>query len=372
MRLGVLPEQGGSIANLRRTGQHTRFLRQYVRRYIQAFDEVHFFSYANERLDQEVGPTFHLHPNPGIHRWLYGFLMPVVQGRAMRRCSVLRVLQATGAIPAWLAKRLYGPPFVVTFGYHYSTELRAARRRFRAWLFDRRLAWALRRADGIIVTTPALADYARAIAPEERIALIPNSIDTDLFAPADERPAASPHRRLIAVGNLTENKDHSLLLEAVARTGRRDLTLTIFGRGPTEDALQRLAAEKGLALELPGIVPNETLPDRLREADAYCITSRSEGHPKSLLEAMSVGLPCIGTDAPGIRDVIRDGETGWLTPPAPAALARAIHRVYETPDAAAALGRKARAFVLEHYSAEVIMAREIAFLQEVARRAGRE
>lgn len=376
LTLGVLPEQGGSIANLRRSGQDTRFIEQYLGRYMREFDAVHYFSYAREGLDAPVGENFHLHSNPGVHRWFYAFVLPLVHRRSLRRCSVLRVMQATGAVPAYLARRFFGVPFVTTYGYHYghhaAAEAGLRARRLRAWLFDRRARWALRRADGIIVTTPALAEFVRQFAPADRIAVIPNSVDTDRFAPtprAQREPSRRP--RLIAVGQLAPRKNHRLMLEAVARTGRKDIEVVIVGTGPEDDALRRLATEKGISLELPGIISNEDMPAQLQRADMYMITSSREGHPKSLLEAMSVGLACIGTDVPGIRNVLRDGETGWLCPADPGALAAAAGSVLSDPAAAGAMGDAARRFILENYEAGAIMAREVAFLKEIALRSRR-
>jgi len=366
MQLGILPEQGGSIAAMRRTGQDTRFVEQYLRCYARQFDEVHYFSYARETMERRVADNFHFHANPGLHRWLYSFLMPIVHARAFRRCSVLRILAATGAIPARIARLLFGVPFVLTYGYHYAEEARRKGYRLRAWLFERRVRWALRRANGIIVTTPALADHVRSIAPTGRIALIPNSVNTDLFAPAPEGPR--PRHRLVAVGNLTPVKNHRLLLEAVALLRRPEIEVVIFGVGPEEAALRCLAAEKGIALDLPGTVPNETLPERLRSADIYLIPSLSEGHPKSLLEAMSVGMPCIGTDVKGIRDVLVHEQTGWLCPLDPAALAAQIQAVLSNRKKSRAVGANARRFILENYDARVIMEREVKFLKAVARK----
>ena len=366
--LGILPEQGGSIANLRRSGQDSRFIEQYLRLYVREFDEVHYFSYARERADPPVAENFYLHSNPGLHRWLYSFLMPLLHARTFRRCSVLRVMQATGALPARVARLLFGVPFVVTYGYHYSTELRAAGRRLRAWLFDRRVEWALRHANGIIVTTPALAEFVGRYAAAERVALIPNSVDTARFSPGPAAKPASPRRRLIAVGGLTANKNHRLIVEAVALTGRDDLEVVILGTGPEEAALRAIAAETNVALELPGIVPNETLPEWLRGAEAYVISSLSEGHPKSLLEAMSVGLPCVGTDVRGIRDVLVQGKTGRLCPPRADALAAAIQEVLSDRETARALGARARDFILANHDAQAVIAREIAFLKDIAAR----
>jgi len=382
MRLGVVAEQGGSMANLRRTGQDTRFIEQYLRLYAREFEEVYYFSYEREKADRPVAENFYLCANPGFHRWLYSFLMPIVHARRFRRCSVLRVMQATGAIPARLSRLLFGAPFVITYGYHYAAEARRAGKRLRAWVFDRRVRWALRCADGIIVTTPALAEFVRSIAPAGRIALIPNSVNTDRFSPAPEKEGrgerleAGEKRslsryRLIAVGNLTPTKNHRLILDAVALTGRDDLEVAIVGAGPEEQTLRRLAGEKGIVLELSGIVPNEKLPEQYQRSDLYLITSLSEGQPKSLLEAMSVGLPCIGTDVKGIRDVLVDGQTGWLCPLEAGALAARIKAVLGNREMALAAGVRARQFVLENYDAKVVMSREVAFLKAVASRSTR-
>jgi len=240
--------------------------------------------------------------------------------------------------------------------------------RWRARLFQRRAEWALRRADGVIVTTAALADYVGRFAPRERITLIPNSVDATRFSPAPGESGSAGRQRLIAVGSLTVRKNHNLLVEAVALTGRDKIEVVILGTGPEEETLRRLAADKRVTLELPGIVPNEQLPEWLRRADAYLITSHHEGHPKSLLEAMSVGLPCIGTDVPGIRDVLVEGETGRLCPSEPAPLAAAINAVLSDRQVARAIGVRARRFILENHDARVVIAREIAFLKMVARR----
>jgi glycosyltransferase involved in cell wall biosynthesis len=339
---------------------------------VREFEEVHYFSYAREQLDPPVADNFYLDANPGWHRWLYAFLMPVVQARTIRRCSVLRVMQATGAIPGRIARFLFRVPYVVTYGYHYGhfylTEHGATASRWRAWLFDWRARSALRHADGVIVTTQALAEFARQYAPADRIALIPNSVDTERFSPAPEAVGSRPQRRLIAVGRVTSRKNHRLILEAAAGTGRRDIEVVIIGTGPEEDSLRRLAAESQIPLQLPGVVPNEELPQWLRSADIYLITSHHEGHPKSLLEAMSVGLPCIGADVKGIQDVLVNGETGWLCPPDSGALAEAISTLLTNKEKALAMGARARQFVLENYDARVVMAREIAFLKTVARR----
>src|SRR5207249_2046061 len=82
-----------------------------------AFGAVHYFSYLDESLstytkDPELAARVRLHPGGTWHPWAYGFVMPLRYARELRRCSILRVFQVTGALPAVIAKRQFGVPFV--------------------------------------------------------------------------------------------------------------------------------------------------------------------------------------------------------------------------------------------------------------------
>jgi glycosyltransferase involved in cell wall biosynthesis len=102
------------------------------------------------------------------------------------------------------------------------------------------------------------------------------------------------------------------MLEAVAAVG--NLQLVLVGDGSLRDALAKRATGLGVDIELIGVVPHKTLPSHLQKADLFVLPSHIEGHPKALLEAMSVGLPCVATDVPDTRDLLLDGETGIFCP----------------------------------------------------------
>ncbi|MFF4651579.1 glycosyltransferase [Streptomyces sp. NPDC001380] len=134
-----------------------------------------------------------------------------------------------------------------------------------------------------------------------------------------------------SVGNLTPKKDQRTLLEAHARLRRTHpgAVLVLIGSGPLEQELRGRAAALGLAdgaVVLAGSRPD--VPELLPALDVFALSSRQEGLPVALMEAMACGLPSAVTRVGGIPEVVDDGEQGLLVPPAdPDALARALARL---------------------------------------------
>src|SRR3989442_4354627 len=124
MILGLLPEIRGGLGELARAGQHSRFIDGYLKPYARAFDQIRYFSYRVESLDDytddpEVRASVRLLPATHWHPWAYAFVMPLRYRREGPGCSVLPVFPVTGVVPALLAKRLFGVPFVPTYGLLY-------------------------------------------------------------------------------------------------------------------------------------------------------------------------------------------------------------------------------------------------------------
>jgi glycosyltransferase involved in cell wall biosynthesis len=114
-------------------------------------------------------------------------------------------------------------------------------------------------------------------------------------------------------------------------------------------------------------VPNSELPGYLNRAGLFILPSFYEGHPKALIEAMACGLPVIGADSPGIRELIRHGETGYLCGTEPESIREAIQDLLDSPTLSAQMGHHARQFVIENYSLDRIAELELALLKEAAR-----
>lgn len=127
------------------------------------------------------------------------------------------------------------------------------------------------------------------------------------------------HRKnIITVGRLAPQKNHKLLIEAfaqIADTYPKD-NLIIYGEGPLHDELASLVERLNLKnrVFLPG--EEQDIVSKLEESKIFVLSSDYEGMPNALMEAMTVGLPCISTDCPcgGPRELIEDGVEGILFP----------------------------------------------------------
>jgi glycosyltransferase involved in cell wall biosynthesis len=365
MTLGVLSEQGGSIRNLAASGQAGRFVDQYLARYAEAFEHVYYFSYADE--SPTVPPRCSVVRNRWrLQRWLYAFLMPVLQARSFRECAVLRVMQLTGEVPAILAKLAYGVPFVATYGYDYAMHAAAdGAGPMRARIFRMRTRVALAFADRVIVTNPRIRANVESRIGAARVLFIPNAVDTRQFSPAPKEDAGTEPARILFIDRLSPQKNLPMLIDAAARLGR-PVVVRLVGTGPLAGALADQAAAAGLQLELPGVVAHEELPEEFRGATLFVLPSSIEGHPKALIEAMSCGCVCVGTDVEGIRDVLAHGVTGLLAPPTTDDLIVAIRRALDDRELRRRLSANARAHVLEHYDISVTLAAEIRAMRALA------
>jgi glycosyltransferase involved in cell wall biosynthesis len=141
---------------------------------------------------------------------------------------------------------------------------------------------------------------------------------------------------ILSVARLAEQKGQRDLIRAMVRLAEsaRESVLVLVGDGPDRSFLEALARDISLRRVVFAGNQDDPLP-WLAAADVFVLPSLYEGLPGALIEAMAAGLPCIATDIPGNRDLIKDGQTGLLVPVNNfAALADAIKRIVSDPELA--------------------------------------
>ena len=146
------------------------------------------------------------------------------------------------------------------------------------------------------------------------------------------------------VGNLTPKKDHRTLLEATARAAmqHREVQLVLIGSGPLERAVRDDARSLGLTDHVVFAGARDDVAELLPAFDVFALSSRNEGLPISLLEAMAAGIACVATSVGGVPEIIDNGNEGLLVPAGDAvALAEALSTLLRAPDLRDAIGARA-------------------------------
>jgi glycosyltransferase involved in cell wall biosynthesis len=216
------------------------------------------------------------------------------------------------------------------------------------------LAFRLSRA--IVVNSREVAAFITRLykAPADRIRVIYNGVDTVRFHPQPSNDdALGP---IITVGRLVEQKHHSLFLNAAAQLAMDlDVRFVIVGDGPLRPALAAQASRLGIADRVCFAGERRDIEDMLRTASLFWLTSRWEGLPNVVLEAMACGVPVIATDVGGTRELLRSGVEGFILPSADAtALARQSHALLVDAAQRRRLALAARARAAEFSNARMV------------------
>lgn len=183
------------------------------------------------------------------------------------------------------------------------------------------------RAAGVVAQTRNAAEWAADLVSRDRISIIPNPVMLD--GPRFEEPG--PNGTVVGIGRLGPEKGFDRLVEAFGRFAATHPSwlLRIHGEGPERASLERQVAATPVAdrISLPGIAPSPA--EALRGAGMFVLSSRHEGFPNVVLEAMALGVPTVAFACPsGPDEIITDGVDGLLVPPGNvAALAQAMSRV---------------------------------------------
>ena len=238
------------------------------------------------------------------------------------------------------------------------------------WLAERPLGRLYRDVPFQAVSRSTADDLVRRGIPDERITVIYQGIDSARFTPD---PAARAPAPLFAyLGRLKKYKRVDLVLQAFARLAHPTARLEIAGTGDHRPALEALARSLDLGdrVRFLGFISEEEKRALLRRAWSLVFTSPKEGWGITNLEAAACGTPVVASDSPGIRESVRDGETGYLVPHGDvAAISAALARIAASPALVRTLGEAGRRFA-ERFTWERAADDTEAHLLETVRQGG--
>ena len=233
--------------------------------------------------------------------------------------------------------------------------------------------WADKLMDPLTSVTICVSETERAAGlaartcRAQRTVVIPNAVDVGA-APGARHDGDPP--RVVSVGRLAAPKDALTLLRALTDVAPAPFSALLVGDGPDRPELEASIRALGLEDTVTLAGSRSDVPALLAAADVFVLSSRSEGAPFSILEAMAAGLPVVASNVGGVGELVVDGETGLLVPPAdPGRLAEALRRVLRDAALRRRLGAAGRARAAERFDLRALQRAHLElYARELARR----
>ena len=258
---------------------------------------------------------------------------------------------------AFWASKVAGVPLVHT--EHSRWEMERLSTFWRFWF-----KFFLQRLEMTTAVSKGAFDYLRedlSTSPE-RTTLIRNGIDIELFRKGVEQTIPRQELGLDendlvvgVVGNLRSEKNQELLIRTLAllQGQKEHFKALLIGDGPCRSFLKQLAQQLGVADRVLFLGVRHDVPRLYGVMDIYCLPSRYEGLPLTLLEAMAAGIPIVGTDVLGIKEMINHNQNGLLVADNdPEALKVALLSLADRSDLRSELAERAQSTVVAEYSFE--------------------
>lgn len=279
--------------------------------------------------------TFALHARPHFHRHLAGFGFDLI-------------VEDLNKVPLFTTRWSETPVLLLVHHLFGATAFDEASFPVAAAtvLLEQGVPWGYGDTPVVAVSPSTRDDLVRRGLDTHRIAVIPNGIDTDHYAPGPGTPPFD-EPTLLYLGRLKRYKGVDLVMKAVARLRQEGVPVrfVVGGKGDDRPRLEELARRLGIveAVEFRGFVSDAEKVELFRRAWVHVLTSPKEGWGITVLEAAACGTPTVASDAPGLRDSVVDGVTGHLVPHGDVeALADALRELLDDDEERTRLGAAAR------------------------------
>jgi len=311
------------------------------------------------------------HPIPSLRRELHPWrdLRAFLQLKDLLARLRPELVSTHSSKAGWLgrlaAKALGIPALFTAHGWAFTVGV--SERARRVYALAERLAAPL--ADRIVTVSEydRILALEQRVAPSDKIIRIHNGVHDCL--PCPPANPAGTGVRIVMTGRFSPQKDHVCLLHTLARLRHLDWTLDLVGHGPLQAPAIALAGALGIQDRIRFLGARNDVCAVLRGADVYVLVSNWEGLPRSILEAMSVGLPVVASDVGGVSEVVQEADTGFLVPRKDdRRLAERLELLITEGDLRRTFGARGRRRYEEEFRFEVMFERTLALYQEMLAR----
>lgn len=366
MNLGIFLSPGDSLEKQSLVGQDERFVNYYLRPYSKNFDKVFLYSYGDKNYKKNLPANVILIVNKKeISYKIYQFLFPFIHLNKLKKCHAIRVMQSTGVIPAVIAKLLLRKKIILTYGYDYAFFAKIEKKHFTAYLLSLLIPIALFFVDKIIVTSKINEKLLNRKYPG-KIIYIPNGVDVNKLKIKSEKLKVKKRKKIniLSIGRLVRQKNFGLLIDAMGLLkNKKNINLTIIGRGPEKNNLLNKAKQMNINLKIIEPMSYSKLISYYQKADFFCLPSLAEGQSKVLLEALACGLPILASDTAANREIIKNNLTGILFNFDKNDLASKIAQVIDNPRQVQKIRLQGRKYVEQNHNLIKLVEEEIKLLK---------
>jgi len=280
----------------------------------------------------------------------------------------------------WIIKKRFKVPLLVHFhGDFWQNKywLIEAGRWWFNWFFLLLSIFIVKRSDGIRVVSSGIKDkLVKKGINKRKIKVIPTPVDLEKFVHCDpvkvKKLRSGDHsgrKALINVGRKDPSKDYKTLYKAIGLVYQDYKKLAFWQIGSNEYLPEKIKADQNLVLTSTDKISQEELSNYYHASNIYISSSCSESFGKVLIEAMAAGLPVIATETTGSKEIIKNGENGFLVPIGDSdALAKKISFLLNDPEKAKEMGQAGRKIVRGKFNQEKITKKMIRFWKELIKK----
>ncbi|MFO8192649.1 MAG: glycosyltransferase family 4 protein [Bacillota bacterium] len=301
-------------------------------------------------------------------------IRPWQDWRALREMrSVLQELQpdlvAThsnkdGLLGRWVARSLGLPVVHTSHGFLFTGREKSAAGRF--YRFVEKIFSRLGDRVIVVAESERAAAAALKVIPEEKMVVIHNGLpDIEEQGLAD--PGAEPPG-IVMVARFAAPKDHLTVLKALSGLKELQWSLELVGEGRGRLEAEKLVGELGIGDRVEFLGMRRDVQEILARNQIFVLSSRREGFPLSILEAMRAGLPVVASDAGGVKEAVREGENGFLFPPGDAGrLCEALSELLSKPELRREMGAEGRRRYREYFTLDRMVEETVNLYREIVR-----
>src|SRR3989339_672253 len=332
----------------------------------KTFDTIYWFTYGvdDQKFKNLVNQKIIIVPLPKIFnsypgKIIYSFILPVIHYKIIKTCSFVKTNQNIGGWTAVIIKKILKKKLLARSGYLWSAFEKEKSFKEKIASFTEKKLY--KNAD--VISVASQHDKKTIIKKYKinsaKINVIYNYVDTNIFKPMAN---IKKNKDIIYAGRISQQKNIKNLITALSKL---PYVLDIYGEGELQQELKNYSKKIGAKVNYKGKIDNAFLPVILNQYKLFILPSLYEGMPKSLLEAMACGLPCLGTNVVGINEVIDHKKNGYLVEPDTKSIKNGINILMENIILTKKIGSCARIKIIEYFSLNKIVQEEIEIYKQI-------